>query len=94
MAAPEVGADARSRSPSLHGEPSAAKDDAELASAQPAAAADALAATATRVEAWGSLDGSAPSPIACEPLQVEPDTLTVLVLRPTRADAPPACARR
>lgn len=50
--------------------------------------------TATRVEAWGSLDGSAPSPIACEPLQVEPDTLTVLVLRPTRADAPPACARR
>ncbi|KAA0153767.1 hypothetical protein FNF28_06903 [Cafeteria roenbergensis] len=63
MAAPEVGADARSRSPSLHGEPSAAKDDAELASAQPAAAADALAATATRVEAAGAALANAPDAV-------------------------------
>ncbi len=49
-----------------------------------------LPTTATRVEAWGIMNGTAER-IACEAIQVEPDTLSVLVLRPTRADAPIAC---
>jgi len=47
--------------------------------------------TATRVEAWGSVGDGPPERIACEAIQVEPDTLTVLVLQPTRADGPSSC---
>lgn len=49
-----------------------------------------LPPSATRIEAWGVRDG-APERIACELIQVEADTLSVLVLQPTRGDAPSAC---
>lgn len=45
-----------------------------------------------RIEAWGEADGEL-TRLSCERVQVEPDTLTVIVLGPTRADAPAACAR-
>ena len=46
--------------------------------------------SAARAEAWGYVD-DALTRLSCEPIQVEADTLSVLVMRPARSDGPAAC---